>query len=81
MKKYLKEIENAAYILLLIGLVVDRFLHYKWGIWTIFVGLGLWLIQVVYKAFNWQEFAVDNKRNISIMIIAIIFLFIRMLIK
>jgi hypothetical protein len=81
MKKYLKEIENAAYILLLIGLVAGKFLHYKWGTWTVFIGLGLWLIQLVYKAFNWQEFASDNKKNIGIMMIAILILFIKMLFR
>ena len=79
MKKYLKGIEISGVILMLIGCIGHRFMHYSWAIWVCIVGLALFLIQVVYKAFNWQEYAKDNKQNILMMLFVIILMFILML--
>ena len=38
-----------------------------------------WLGVVVFKAFNWQEYAKDNKQNILMMLFVIILMFILML--
>ena len=75
MKKYLREIEISGVILMLIGCIGHRFLHFSWAIWVCIIGLVLWLLQVVYKAFNWQEYAKDNKQNILMMLFVIVMLF------
>ena len=79
MKKYLKGIEISGVILMLIGCIGHRFMHYSWAIWVCIVGLALFLIQVVYKAFNWKEYAKDNSQNIIGMLAVIIMLFILIL--
>ena len=79
MKQYLKKIENTSIVLMLIGCVGHRFLHFSWAIWVCIVGLIGWLGVVVFKAFNWQEYAKDNKQNILMMLFVIILLFILML--
>ena len=75
MKKYLREIEISGVILMLMGCIGHRFLHFRWAIWVCIIGLVLWLVQVVYKAFNWQEYAKDNKQNILMMLFVIVMLF------
>ena len=75
MKRYLREIEISGVILMLIGCIGHRFLHFSWAIWVCIIGLVLWLLQVVYKAFNWQEYAKDNKQNILMMLFVIVMLF------
>ena len=79
MKKYLKIIEYLSVILMFIGCIGHRFLHLNWAIWVCIVGLALWLIQVVYKAFNWKEYAKDNSQNIIGILVVIIMLFIVMI--
>ena len=79
MKRYLREIEISSVILMLIGCVGHRFLHLRWAIWVCIVGLILWLLQVVYKAFKWKEYARDNKQNILMMLFVIALLFYFML--
>ncbi len=79
MKKYLREIEISSTILMLISCVGYRFLHMKWSIWICIIGLIMWLLQVAYKAFNWKEYARDNKQNILMMLFVIAMLFYLML--
>jgi len=79
MKKYLKEIDTAGIILLAIGVLLSLIAGSRYGMWPCIVGLLLWVTVVVYKAFHWTEYASENKRNIVIMLIAIIFLFIQMM--
>ena len=79
MKRYLREIEISSVILMLIGCIGHRFLHMGWAIWVCILGLILWLLQVVYKAFNWKEYARDNKQNILMMLFVIAMLFYLML--
>lgn len=78
MKKYLKTIEFTSVILMFLGCIGYRLLHLSWAIWICIAGLILWLIQVVYKAFNWQEYAKDNSQNIIGILVVIIMLFIVM---
>ena len=75
MKKYIREIEISGVILMLIGCIGHRFLHFNWAIWVCIIGLMLWLLQVVYKAFNWQSYARGNKQNILMMLLVIMMLF------
>ena len=79
MKQYLKKIENTSIGLMLIGCVGHRLLHFSWAIWVCIAGLIGWLGVVVFKAFNWQEYAKDNKQNILMMLFVIILMFILML--
>ena len=79
MKKYLKIIEITGVILMLIGCLGHRLLHLNWAVWVCVAGIALWLIQVIFKAFNWQEYAKDNSQNIIGILIVILMLFIVMI--
>ena len=88
MKKYLKEIEVSGLILTFIGLVCVMICAQfgvasgaNFAVWVCGLGLLLLLSVVIYKAFHWKEYERDNKRYIVIMLIAIVYLFIRMLLK
>lgn len=76
MKKYLREIEISGVILMFIGCIMHRFLHISGGVYVCSAGLILWLVNLLYKAFNWKEYERDNKQNIIMMIAVIIMLFI-----
>ena len=52
MKKYLKEIEVSAVILMLIGVVLSWIKSYEVGMWPCGVGLFLFLIVFLYKTFH-----------------------------
>jgi uncharacterized membrane protein len=75
MKNYLREIEISGVILMLIGCISYRFLQQQWGIYACSIGLILWVIEVVYKAFNWKKYERDNKQNIIMMLFVIVMLF------
>lgn len=79
MKKYIREIEISGMIMMLIGCVCHRFLNLQWAIWVCIIGLALWVLQVVYKAFNWQVYQRENKQNILMMLFVIAMLFFLML--
>ena len=76
MKKYLRYIEHTGVILMLIGCVGYRFLHWSWAIWICIVGLILFLGQVIFKAFNWKTYNKENKQNLIMMVVSIIFLWL-----
>ena len=76
MRKYLKEIEISGVILMLMGC----FIRWDWTIWLCAVGIFLWLIPLVYKAFHWEEYRRDNILNIAIMAGAIIVISIFMMV-
>lgn len=79
MRKILKIIEISGVILMFIGCIGHRFLHLSIAIWICIAGLALWLLQVVYKAFNWQEYAKDNSQNIIGILVVIIMLIVVMI--
>ena len=81
MKKYLREIEVSGLILVIIGIVCSMVWGTAFGMWPCAIGLLCWLITFLYTAFNWNEYARENKQNIIILFVAIIILFIQMLIK
>ena len=68
MKKYLKEIEISGVILMFIGCIMHRFLSLTTGIWACSIGILLWLLVVIYKAFHWKEYQRDNRMNIVVML-------------
>ena len=76
MKRYLREIEISGVILMFIGCIMHRFLEISGGVYVCSIGMMLWLVNLLYKAFHWKEYERDNKQNIMIMIVAIILLFL-----
>ena len=81
MKKYLREIEVSGLILVIIGIGCSLVWGTAFGMWPCAIGLLCWLLVFLYKAFHWKEYERENKQNIVIILIAIVFLFIQMLIK
>ncbi|MBR0048564.1 MAG: hypothetical protein IJP74_04495 [Prevotella sp.] len=79
MKKYLREIELAGMIMVIIGVACSFFASYTVAVWPCAVGLFLWLITFLYRAFNWKEYERENKQNIIILVIAIFFLLFQMM--
>ena len=59
-----------------IGCIMHRFLEISGGVYVCSIGMMLWLVNLLYKAFHWKEYERDNKQNIMIMIVAIILLFL-----
>lgn len=76
MKKYLKEIETAGIIMLFIGVILGHAVSMNLGAMIAVVGLLLWVVTVVIKAFNWETYRRDNIVNIIVMLGAIVALFI-----
>lgn len=81
MKKYLRELEVSGLILVIIGIVCSWIWGATFGMWPCLVGLFLWLITFLYKAFHWGEYAHENKQNITILLIAIMILILQMISK
>jgi hypothetical protein len=81
MKKYLREIELSSAILCIIGVVIAMIWGYGFGAWPCGVGLLLFLIVFLYKAFHWKEYERDNKQYIVIVLIAILILIIQMIFR
>ncbi len=79
MRKYIKEIEMSGMILLIIGIICSYIWGTHIGVWPCGCGLLLWLINFLYKAFHWKEYARENKTNIIILILAICMLLIQMI--
>ena len=80
MEKYLREIEVSGLILVVAGIVFSLF-----GVglaeWFCGIGILLWLVTFLYKAFHWNEYERENKRNIFILLTTIAFLLAQMLLK
>ena len=81
MKKYLREIELSSAILCIIGVVIAMIWGYGFGAWPCGVGLLLFLIVFLYKAFHWKEYERDNKQYIVIVLVAIFILIIQMIFR
>ena len=81
MKKYLREIEVSGLILVIIGIILSWIKGSNYGMWPCAIGLLCWLITFLYKAFNWNEYARENKQNIIILLVAIFILIIKMLFR
>ena len=78
MKKYLREIEVSGLILVIIGIVFSWIWDKQIGMWPCLVGLLLWLVTFLYKAFHWKEYERENRQNIIILLIAITILILQM---
>lgn len=81
MKKYLREIEISGLVLVIIGIAFSWIWGSKFGMWPCFMGLLLWLVTFLYKAFHWNEYARENRQNIVILLIAIIILLLQMFMR
>ena len=81
MKKYLREIEVSGLILVIIGIILSWIKGSNYGMWPCAIRLLCWLITFLYKAFNWNEYARENKQNIIILLVAIFILIIKMLFR
>ena len=79
MKKYLREIELASALLLIIGVVLSMVKSYAIGVWPCGVGLLMFLIVFLYKAFHWKQYERENKQYIVILLICIFILITQMI--
>ena len=79
MKKYLREIELASALLLIIGVVLSMVKSYAIGVWPCGVGLLMFIAVFLYKAFHWKQYERDNKQYIVILLICIFLLIIQMI--
>lgn len=79
MKKYLREIEMAGVILAIIGIVSSLVWGTIYGGWLCGIGIVLFLLVFLYKAFHWKKYERENKQYIVIILLTIIILFIQML--
>ena len=78
MKKYLREIEMAGVILAIIGIVSSLVWGAIYGGWLCGIGIVLFLLVFLYKAFHWKEYERENKQYIVILLICIFLLIIQM---
>ena len=81
MKRYLREIEVSGLIMVIIGIVSSWIWGSTFGMWPCVIGLFLWLVTFLYRAFHWNEYERENKQNIVILLIAIIILTLQMLMR
>ena len=81
MKRYLRELELSGLILVIIGIVTSWIWGSNFGMWPWVVGLLLWLITFLYKAFHWKEYERENRQNIIILLIAIFILLAQMIMR
>ena len=81
MKKYLREIEASGMILMAIGIILALIVGSNYGMWPCIVGVLLWVITIIYKAIHWNEYTNENKKNIAIMLIAILIILVKMIFK
>ena len=81
MKKYLRELEVSGMILVIIGVVLSWIVGTNYGMWPCLVGLLLWLITFLYKAFHWKEYERENRQNIMIILLAIVILLAEMIFR
>ena len=81
MKRYLRELEISGLILVIIGIVCSWVWGTRFGMWSCVIGMLLWLITFLYKAFHWNEYARENRQNIMILLIAIIILIFQMIMR
>ena len=81
MKRYLRELELSGLILVIIGIVTSWIWGSTFGMWPCVVGLLLWLITFLYKAFHWKEYERENRQNIIILLIAIFILLAQMIMR
>ena len=81
MKRYLRELEVSGLILVIIGIVMSWIIGSNYGMWPCLMGMLLWLVTFLYKAFHWKEYERENRQNIMILLLAILILLAQMIIR
>lgn len=78
-KKYLREIEIAGMLLLAVGLIIAYTVGKNYGAWPCGAGMLVLLIPYLFKAFHWKEYEQENRRNIWIILLCIIVIYLQIL--
>ncbi len=79
MRKYLKELEVAGMVLIGIGLIIAYTAGKNYGAWPCGAGMLVLLIPYLFKAFHWKEYEQENRRNIWIILLCIIVIYLQIL--
>lgn len=80
MRKYLRELEIAGMVLIFIGIILAHTAGYNYGAWPCGCGMLVLLVPYLYKAFHWKEYEQENRRNIWIIVLCILVIYIQLLI-
>ena len=80
MRKYLKELEIAGMVLIFIGNILAHTAGYNYGAWPCGCGMLVLLVPYLFKAFHWKEYEQENRRNIWIIVLCILVIYIQLLI-
>lgn len=80
MRKYLKELEIAGMVLIFIGIILAHTAGYNYGAWPCGCGMLVLLVPYLFKAFHWKEYEQENRRNIWIIVLCILIIYIQLLI-
>lgn len=78
-KNHLQELELSGVILMFIGIILAFTVGMNYGGWVCGTGMIVLLIPVIYKAFHWERYAAENKRNIIITLCTIATLLFQMI--
>ena len=81
MRKYLRELEIAGMVLIFIGFIMAHTVGYNYGAWPCGCGMLVLLVPYLFKAFHWKEFEQENRRNIWIIVLCILLIYIQLLIQ
>ena len=80
MRKYLRELEIAGMVLIFIGIILAHTAGYNYGAWPCGCGMLVLLVPYLFKAFHWKEYEQENRRNIWIIVLCILVIYIQLLI-
>jgi len=78
-KKYLREIEIAGMLLLAVGVFISLAAGSGYGAWPCGAGMLILLIPYLFKAFHWKEYEQENRRNIWIIVLCILIIYIQLI--
>lgn len=79
MRNHLKELEIAGMILIGIGLIIAYTAGKNYGAWPCGAGMLVLLIPYLFKAFHWKEYEQENRRNIWVIVICILVIYLQLL--
>ena len=79
MRHHLKELEIAGMLLIGIGIVIAYTAGKNYGAWPCGAGMLVLLIPYLFKAFHWKEYEQENRRNIWIIVLCILVIYIQFL--
>jgi amino acid permease len=80
MRNHLKELEIAGMILIGIGIVIAYTAGKNYGAWPCGAGMLVLLIPYLFKAFHWREYEQENRRNIWIIVLCILVIYMQFLV-